>query len=72
VALLELAKGGKGVDAERAERFARAVAEATELRRMAMAVLDGGLFAGARLVELAEAVSQTDPKPAVKFADGME
>jgi hypothetical protein len=55
VELLKLAKDGKGVDAGRAERFARGDLEATEMGRMAIAVLDGGLFAGARLVELAEA-----------------
>jgi len=57
VALLEFTKDGKAVDAERAERFARAVVEATELGRMAMAVLDGGSFAGARLVDLADAIA---------------
>jgi hypothetical protein len=56
VELLKLAKDGKGVEAARAARFARGVLEGTELGRPALAVLDGGLFAGARLVELAEAI----------------
>jgi len=54
--LLRLASDGQGVDAERAQQFARAVVESTELGRYAMAVLNGGLFAGARLVALAETV----------------
>ena len=57
VALLALARDGKAVEAERADRFARAVVEATALGRAAMAVFDGGLFAGARLAELAEAIA---------------
>ena len=61
--MLKLAKDGKGVDAGRAERFARGVLEATELGRMALAVLDGGLFAGATLVELAERVLASAGEP---------
>ena len=49
------------MDSDRAERFARAVIEATEIGRLAMSVLDGGLFAGARFVELAEAVTGAEP-----------
>ncbi|HEU4582561.1 MAG TPA: hypothetical protein VFS67_30100 [Polyangiaceae bacterium] len=41
---------------ERARQFARAVLELDSIGRLALAVLDGGLFTGARLVELAEAV----------------
>ena len=56
VELLRVVREGKGVDAERAQQFARAVVESMELGRKAMAVLEGGLFAGAPLVELAETV----------------
>jgi hypothetical protein len=61
--LLKLARDGKGVEAGRAERFARGVVEATELGRMAMAVLAGGLFAGATLVQLAERVLASAGEP---------
>jgi hypothetical protein len=43
---------------ERAEAFARAVLELDPIARLALAVLDGGLFTGTRLVELAGAVLQ--------------
>jgi hypothetical protein len=45
------------VPVERARQFARAVLELDPVGRLALAVLDGGLFTGARLVELAEAVA---------------
>jgi hypothetical protein len=44
--------------------------EATELGRIAMAVLDGGLFAGARVAELAEAVVVREPDAASVGAPG--
>ena len=55
VALLEAAAAGDKISAERAREFARAVLELDELGRAALAVLDGGLFVGTRVVELAEA-----------------
>ncbi len=55
-ALLELARRRMPIDTARAERFARAVLESTPLGRHALGVLDGGILAGARLVDLAGAV----------------
>lgn len=55
-ALLAAAERREGVSLERARAFARACVEMTEMGRAAMAVMDGGVFAGARLVELAERV----------------
>jgi hypothetical protein len=55
-ALLELARRRRPIDTARAERFARAVIESTPLGASALGVLDGGVLAGARLVELAGAV----------------
>jgi hypothetical protein len=52
-ALLGAAERREAVSVERARAFARACLEMTELGRAAMAVLDGGVFAGARVVELA-------------------
>jgi len=54
-ALLEAARAGEKISAERARDFARAVLELDELGRLALAVLDGGLFVGSRVVELADA-----------------
>lgn len=54
-ALLEAARAGEKIPAERARDFARAVLELDELGRLALAVLDGELFVGSRVVELAEA-----------------
>ncbi len=52
-ALLELAARGEAVPRERAERFARDYVESLAMGAAALAVLDGGRFAGARLVDLA-------------------
>ena len=55
-ALLAAAERRETVSIERARAFARACIEMTDVGRAAMAVMDGGVFAGARLVELAERV----------------
>ena len=55
-ALLAAAERREAVPMARARAFARACVEMTEMGRAAMAVMDGGVFAGARLVELAERV----------------
>ena len=55
-ALLAAAERREPVSMGRARAFARACVEMTEMGRAAMAVMDGGVFAGARLVELAERV----------------
>ena len=55
MALLEAASAGEKISTERAREFARAVLELDELGRIALAVLDGGLFVGTRVVELAAA-----------------
>ncbi len=54
-ALLEAARTGEKIAAERARDFARAVLELDEIGRLALAVLDGGLFMGSRVVDLASA-----------------
>jgi hypothetical protein len=43
-ALIEAARSGATIDVERARAFARAVLELDEIGRLALAVLDGGLF----------------------------
>jgi len=53
-ALLAAAERREPVSVARARAFARACVEMTEIGRAAMAVMDGGVFAGTRLVELAE------------------
>jgi hypothetical protein len=58
-ALLECAAEGRPVSAERARAFARACIEATVSGRAAIGVLEGGVFAGARLVELASTIVAT-------------
>ena len=55
-ALLGAAERREAVSMVRARAFARACVEMTEIGRAAMGVMDGGVFAGARLVELAERV----------------
>ena len=69
-ALLALASNGVPVARDRAERFVRAVLEATDVGRMALAVLDAGLFAGARLVELATHVVEARSSPTIARANG--
>ena len=54
--LLDRASRRKPIDTARANRFARAVIESMPLGPPALGVLDGGVLAGARLVELAGAV----------------
>jgi hypothetical protein len=55
-ALLAAAERREPVPMTRARAFARACVEMTEMGRVAIGVMDGGVFAGARLVELAERV----------------
>ena len=55
-ALLEAAERREPVPMTRARVFARACLEMTEFGRAAIVVIDGDVFAGARLVELAERV----------------
>ena len=54
--MLAAAERREAVSMARARAFARACVEMTEAGRAAMAVMDGGVFAGARLVELAERI----------------
>jgi hypothetical protein len=56
--LLVAAERREPVSVARARAFARACVEMTETGRAAMGVMDGGVFAGARLVELAEKIVQ--------------
>jgi hypothetical protein len=55
-ALLECAAEGRPVSAERTRAFARACIEATVIGRAALGALEGGPFAGPRLVELASQI----------------
>ena len=55
-ALLDAASRREPITAARAHRFARAVIESMAIGPAALGVLDGGVLAGARLVELAGAV----------------
>jgi hypothetical protein len=55
--LLEAAARRESVAVERARAFATACIEMTEIGRLGMGVLDGGVFAATRLVELAEKVA---------------
>jgi hypothetical protein len=55
-AILQEARDGRSVSGEQARAFARACIEADEIGRVALAVIDGGVFAGTRLVALAERV----------------
>lgn len=52
-AILRLAESGGSVDLERLHSFARAALDASDLGRLALAVLEGGHLAGTRAVELA-------------------
>jgi hypothetical protein len=58
-ALLDAAGRREPVAMARARAFARACVEMMEVGRSAMAVMDGGVFAATRLVELAEKVLAT-------------
>lgn len=60
-ALLEAAGRSESVDADRVRRFTRACIELGPLGRPALAVLDGGKFTSARLVELAGHVLDANP-----------
>ena len=62
-ALLAAAERREAVSVERARAFARACIEMTEAGRAAVGVLDGGLFAGARLVALAGHVIRGTGQP---------
>ena len=52
-ALLDAAASQQQVETERLRAFARACLELSETGRLALAVLDGGLFASRRALELA-------------------
>jgi hypothetical protein len=52
--ILKAIRDGKPVSSERARQFARGWIEMQPLGALALGALDGGLFAGARLAELAE------------------
>ena len=54
--LLMVAASGIPVEPERLRAFARACLEVSEVGRLALAVLDGGVFAPRRALELAEVV----------------
>ena len=60
VAILEAVRDGESVSAVRAREFARAVLELAPVGRLALTVLDGGLFVSTRLVELTEAFLSTE------------
>lgn len=55
-ALLAVAARQQSVDSARIRAFARAVLEADPISAFALSVLDGGLFTGRRVVELARKV----------------
>ena len=55
-ALLDAAASQEKVEAERLKAFARTCLELSEAGRLALAVLDGGLFASRRALELAACV----------------
>ena len=55
--LLEAAQGRESVERARVVAFARACLEVTEAGRLALAVLDGGVFAPRRALELAAMVA---------------
>jgi hypothetical protein len=55
-AMLEAARDGLPVSTDDARRMARACIERDDMGRTALAVLDGGAFAGSRLVELAQRI----------------
>jgi len=59
-ALLAAAERREAVSTARARAFARACIEMAEIGRAAMAVMDGGVFSGARLVELADVIVRDD------------
>ncbi len=60
-ALLDAAAGQEPVELERLQVFARACLEMSETGRLALAVLDGGLFASRRALELAVRVRDLAP-----------
>jgi hypothetical protein len=55
-AILDAAASEQDIDGARLVGFARACLEGTEAGRLALAVLDGGLFAPRRALELAARV----------------
>ena len=57
-ALLDAAANREEVSGERLRAFARACLELSEPGRLALAVLDGGLFASRRALELAAYVTR--------------
>lgn len=69
-ALLEAAEARRPVEVERLRAFARAFLEADELGRLALAVLDGGLFAGRRALELAAALLEAEPANVEQAGEG--
>jgi hypothetical protein len=56
-ASLVAAASGIPAEPERLRAFARACLEVSEVGRLALAVLDGGVFAPRRVLELAEVVA---------------
>lgn len=64
--LLTAAANGIPVEPERMQAFARAYLEVSEVGRLALAVLDGGLFAPRRALELAQLVHDAVPVPAAE------
>ena len=64
------AASGIPVESERMRAFARACLELTEVGRLALAVLDGGVFAPRRALELAKTV--TDAVAATPGAKRLE
>ena len=74
-ALLDAAASQQHVETERLRAFARACLELSETGRLALAILDGGLFASRRALELAvhvlrdaeqHATADTDAHPIKK------
>jgi hypothetical protein len=69
-ALLEAASSRHPVEVQRLRAFARAFLDADELGQLALAVLDGGLFAGRRALELAAAVVEAETDAEGMVRDG--
>jgi len=68
-ALLDAAASQQQVETERLRAFARACLELSETGRLALAVLDGGLFASRRALELAAQVLRDAEQHTVADSD---
>jgi hypothetical protein len=68
-ALLDAAASQQQVETERLRAFARACLEMSETGRLALAVLDGGLFASRRALELAAHVLRDVEQRAAEGSD---